>query len=98
MSIKKTEAHLRLGRSYQSDLPDLIHHLALTVNHFYPFTAPAVRPATIRRWKTKTSTISGILAMMPAAMISPNGTCWENWAGKLAMMTGSVRASGSTDV
>jgi len=52
----------------------------------------------MRRWKTKTRTKSGILEIMPAAMISPKGICIEYCDGKLAMITGSVRASGWIEV
>ena len=37
------------------------------------FTPPAVRPATIRRWKISTATRSGTVTITPAAMIVPYG-------------------------
>ena len=37
----------------------------------YPFTAPAVRPATMRRWKTSTKMTSGSVITTAAALISP---------------------------
>jgi len=37
------------------------------------FTPPAVRPATIRRWKNSTRMSSGMVVMTPAAMIEPYG-------------------------
>ncbi len=38
-----------------------------------PFTAPAVRPATIRYWKIMTRITSGMVTTMEAAMIEPHG-------------------------
>ena len=35
----------------------------------YPLTAPAVRPATIRRWKISTRAISGTVTTTAAALI-----------------------------
>ena len=42
--------------------------------HGYPFTAPAVSPWTIRRWKARTSTATGAVATIAAARICPQGT------------------------
>ena len=43
----------------------------------YPLTAPAVRPATILRWKMRTRTMSGSVTMTEAAMMLPQGnSCW----------------------
>ena len=42
-----------------------------------PFTPPAVSPATMRRWKTSTSTTSGIVTITPAAMTAVYGS----WCG-----------------
>jgi hypothetical protein len=44
-----------------------------------PFTAPAVRPETILRWKISTSTISGTVTITEAAMMLPQGSsnCWR---------------------
>ena len=39
----------------------------------YPFTAPAVRPETIRRWNRSTIITSGIVTMTAAAAICPQG-------------------------
>ena len=35
-----------------------------------PFTPPAVRPETICRWKTSTRMTSGMVTMVPAAMMA----------------------------
>ena len=40
----------------------------------YPFTAPAVSPCTIRRWKMSTIAATGTVATTAAARISPHGT------------------------
>src|SRR5919205_1165250 len=54
-----------------------LHHL----------TAPAVRPATILRWNTSTRMTSGMVTMVPAAMMAVYGI-WFGWApAKLAMAT-----------
>ncbi|TDO36407.1 hypothetical protein EV643_120139 [Kribbella sp. VKM Ac-2527] len=37
------------------------------------FTPPAVRPATMRRWKSSTAITSGMVTMTPAAIWLPNG-------------------------
>jgi hypothetical protein len=39
----------------------------------YPLTAPAVRPAVIRRWKNKVMMIIGIVTITHAAVIVPMG-------------------------
>src|SRR5918911_1179949 len=41
-----------------------------------PFTAPAVRPATILRWNSSTSTITGMVTTTDAAEIAAAG-CWN---------------------
>src|SRR3954454_21340283 len=38
-----------------------------------PLTAPAVRPATMRRWKNSTAMMMGMVTMMAAAAIEPVG-------------------------
>ena len=40
----------------------------------YPFTAPAVRPETMRRCSTSTSRMSGTVTMTEAAMMRPQGS------------------------
>jgi hypothetical protein len=55
---------------------------------FYPFTAPAVKPSIILLWLVKTSMMRGMIAMIEAAAISPQGTSWR--PGKRAMPTGTV--------
>src|SRR5215213_588486 len=43
-----------------------------------PFTAPLVRPATMRRWKSRTSATTGIVTITAAAAMDPVGsTNWE---------------------
>ena len=39
----------------------------------YPLTPPAVRPATILRWKIRTRTTSGTVTITEAAMMLPQG-------------------------
>ena len=38
-----------------------------------PLTAPLVRPATMRRWKTRTRMITGIVTITAAAEMAPVG-------------------------
>ena len=40
----------------------------------YPFTAPAIRPETMRRWKISTAVTSGRVTITLAAMIFPQGS------------------------
>src|SRR5262249_25556665 len=47
----------------------------LTRRCAHPFTAPEVRPATMRRWKNNTNTMIGIVMITDAAAIEPAG-CW----------------------
>src|SRR5271156_3877538 len=59
----------------------------------YPFTAPEVNPATIRRWKTRTKTIIGtVIAIAPAA-IDPVGSSNCELPVKFAIATGAVIAA-----
>jgi len=39
-----------------------------------PFTAPAVRPETMRRWKISTSPTTGMVTITEAAMMLPQGS------------------------
>src|SRR5690606_20774307 len=57
----------------------------------YPLTAPAVRPATRRRWNTSTSTISGTVTRADAAMMLPQGSSYSLAPVISAMATGTVR-------
>ncbi len=50
--------------------------------------APAVRPSTILFWKAITRIIKGIMTVMVAAAISPQGISWS--PGKRTMATGMV--------
>src|SRR3954465_8762937 len=43
----------------------------------YPFTAPDVSPATMRRWKKSTNRMIGIVMITAAAQIEPGGA--GNW-------------------
>src|SRR4051812_26624171 len=58
----------------------------------YPLTAPAVRPATMRRWKISTMMMIGIVTTTAAAAIAAIG--WSNWDApvKNASAAGTVRA------
>ena len=49
---------------------DLGHRSVL----LYPFTAPAVSPATIRRWKISTMMMIGIVTTTAAAAMAPVGS------------------------
>src|SRR6202022_1962651 len=66
------------------------------------FTAPAVRPATIRYWKIMTRITSGIVTTMDAAMIEPQGCSnalvplnWDMTTGTvfIVSVTVNVRAN-----
>ena len=55
-----------------ADVPESdISHLTPRIS---PSPPPAVRPATILRWKTRTRTMSGTVTMTEAAMIVPQGS------------------------
>src|ERR687888_1625020 len=58
------------------------------------FAAPAVRPATIRRWNSSTTTTSGTVTRTPAAIWLPNGV--SNWVApaNLEIATGAVWMEG----
>ena len=56
-----------------ADLLEL-HRATSSAPPAQPLTAPAVRPATMRRWKTSTSTTSGSVTMTEAAMMLPHGS------------------------
>src|SRR5439155_15865832 len=57
-----------------------------------PLTAPAVRPATIRFWKSRTMMISGTEMTTDAAEMLPNGTSCSVAPVKNAIAAGTVRA------
>lgn len=74
--------------------PVAVDGLGLTIGHGdYPFTPPAVRPATILRWKTSTRTISGRVTTTEAAMMVPQGVSISEAPESSAMATGTVRVS-----
>src|SRR5215203_2965245 len=58
------------------------------------FAAPAVRPETIRRWKSTTMITSGTVISTPAAIWLPNGV--SNWVApeNLEIATVAVAISG----
>src|SRR5947209_13362148 len=58
----------------------------------YPLTAPAVRPATIRRWNRSTMMMTGIVTTTAAAAIVPIGSVNCEAPGKAAMAAGTVSA------
>src|SRR3954453_11127558 len=59
----------------------------------YPLTAPAVSPATIRRWKNRTMMMMGIVTTIAAAAIAPVG-CWNVDApGNCEIAAGTVCAA-----
>ncbi len=47
---------------------------ATCLGRLHPLTAPAVKPATMRFWKNNTSTTSGIVTTIAAAIISAIGS------------------------
>src|SRR5215475_5491045 len=59
----------------------------------YPLTAPAVRPATIRRWKTSTMIMTGIVTTTAAAAMSPYGTVNCETPGNVEIAAGTVCAA-----
>src|SRR3954464_7245895 len=63
----------------------------LAIDSPYPLTAPAVSPATMRRWKIRTTTMIGIVTMTAAAAIAATG--WSNCDApvKNASVAGTVR-------
>ena len=58
-----------------------------------PFTAPLVRPATIRRWKSRTSSTTGIVTITAAAEIEPVGILELRGAGEAGQAAGTGRAA-----
>src|SRR5213075_2525452 len=59
----------------------------------YPLTAPAVRPATIRLWKSRTMMTIGTVTTIEAAAIEPVG-CWNCDApGNCEIAAGTVCAA-----
>src|SRR3954470_16072447 len=59
----------------------------------YPLTAPAVRPATIRRWKISTMMMIGTVTTTAAAAIWPVGSWNCDPPVKNASVAGTVRAA-----
>src|SRR5262249_50031319 len=65
----------------------------ISATQLHPFTAPEVRPATIRRWKNNTKMIIGTVITTAAAEIDPVGSSNCELPVKLAMAAGTVRAA-----
>src|SRR4029453_11060455 len=88
LAVGDVEAHVvhhRLAAAVAlDDVPerDLGHH---------PFTAPAVRPATMRRWKSSTRTTTGIVTTTEAAAIAGTGDWYCDAPVKKASAAGTVR-------
>src|SRR5438874_10712645 len=59
----------------------------------YPLTAPAVSPATIRRWKSNTSSIIGTVTTTAAAHTSPIGSVNCDTPGNCEIAAGTVSAA-----
>ncbi len=59
----------------------------------YPFTAPDVNPATIRRWKIRTKMMIGIVITIAPAAIDPVGSSNCELPVKFAIATGAVIAA-----
>src|SRR5215211_8024258 len=60
--------------------------------HRYPFTAPAVSPATMRRWKNSTKMMIGMVTITAAAAMFPVGAVNCDSPVKNARAAGTVRA------
>src|SRR5437763_10206634 len=58
----------------------------------YPLTATAVRPATILRWNSSTSSITGTVTTTAAAAMSPIGTVNCEAPGNVEIAAGTVSA------
>src|SRR3954462_15401476 len=58
----------------------------------YPLTAPAVRPATIRRWKNRTMMMMGTVTTIAAAAIEPVGAVNCDAPGNCEIAAGTVCA------
>lgn len=73
-------------------LPDYARGFARVNRGRYPFTAPAVRPARILRWKMSTSAISGSVTSTEAAMRFAYGSSNSERPENCEMATCTVRA------
>ena len=60
----------------------------------YPFTAPDVKPATIRRWKIRTKIMIGMVMTIAPAAMDPVGSSNCELPVKFAIATGAVIAAG----
>src|SRR6478609_8060616 len=58
----------------------------------YPLTAPDVSPATMRRWKSRTNTMIGMVMITDAAAMDPVGAVNCELPLKSPMAAGTVRA------
>ena len=70
---------------------DLCHSIPLR-EPFQPLTAPAVSPATMRRWKIRTMMMMGIVTTTAAAEIAPIGSEKREPPEKKASAAGTVWA------
>src|SRR5690606_31095496 len=70
----------------------LAHLVQNDLSHNYPFTAPDVSPATMRRWKNNTNTMIGMVMMTAAADSEPVGVSNCDAPVKNASAAGTVRA------
>src|SRR6185436_8384100 len=78
-----------LGQAVENDLS----HWRSVLSLGQPLTAPAVRPATMRRWKNRTKRMIGIVTRIAAAAMLPVGAVnWESPVKK-ASAAGTVRAA-----
>src|SRR3954451_14003199 len=59
----------------------------------YPLTAPAVRPATMRRWKNRTMMMMGTVTTTAAAAIEPVGCVNCDAPGNCEIAAGTVCAA-----
>jgi hypothetical protein len=64
----------------------------MSAGRAHPLTAPAVRPATIRRWKTRTGSITAIVTTTAGAAMSPYGTVNCETPGNDELAAGAVCA------
>src|SRR5690606_29520642 len=89
LAVGDLEIHVADGlRSVRIFLRHLVEH---DLGHdSYPFTAPEVSPATIRRWKIRTNTMIGIVMTTAAAAIEPVGSSNCDAPVKFAIAAGAV--------
>src|SRR5204863_9938861 len=79
---------IAVGKPLAHSVEDDLSHLAPP----YPFTAPAVSPATMRRWKNRTKMMIGTVTITAAAAMLPVGAVNCEVPVKNASAAGTVRA------